>query len=652
MIGLFIPIHEVIGDPYKRLKWARRVLQKAARQQASEIQSWDVWQWTRRKYRIRAMILLMINAILFAGLGCFTFWLRTGELTPLASQHYRQIWWAAFDPTSEQQITLVDFLVYPIPVDQVPLMVVIVGLVLASLTAIPILVSMLYGFRFSLIFICIIGILAVLPWMAFTVTICCYMVRMKRFQFSFRYATALISLLPLVIYYTLSTRNASVTAHLPPVELAKLYLPCVLALIAACVLIAIVMTIAKLSNYRPGAIAPLMAAMFAIPVVLFEAKVGRDELYYRLIETRYGTGSKTYFVDHIDADQIIREIAIEHYEQNKNPRVTLNGIMEQIRVGLQLQLASGKSVREEITSRIHGDFATQRHMAIQECNDFRTDYPESRYIPNVLYLTGRAIDMRVDDELFFIQNQLVLRHYEDFPRTASKPVWEELYTRFPDNPSAGIAAYRLSLLEAREGRIDRAIELLNELIQRFGTDDKKNTGGENINGWAAFLAKRRASGKLNVDPSAVVHDGRKLRNLLINNRDPQYEDWPLRRLLSFDPRHSDFRRNLNNLLNKLYTHYRLSPLIDNIELLIITTEPSRSRKIEHLKNYVEKYAQDAKNDALAQARFDLAVTYQTDNRLEEAKAMYEEVIRFHQESPWEKEANRRLEEMRMTAWSK
>jgi len=43
------------------------------------------------------------------------------------------------------------------------------------------------------------------------------------------------------------------------------------------VLMAIVLMIAKLVNYRPGAIAPLLAVMFAIPVVLFEVEVGRDD---------------------------------------------------------------------------------------------------------------------------------------------------------------------------------------------------------------------------------------------------------------------------------------------------------------------------------------------------------------------------------------
>jgi len=68
---------------------------------------------------------------------------------------------------------------------------------------------------------------------------------------------------------------------------------------------AIVLTIARLVNYRPGAIAPLMAIMFATPVVLFETKVGRDELSYRLLERDFGPNSRDCFVSHVDAEKMI-----------------------------------------------------------------------------------------------------------------------------------------------------------------------------------------------------------------------------------------------------------------------------------------------------------------------------------------------------------
>ncbi|UCD28115.1 MAG: tetratricopeptide repeat protein [Planctomycetota bacterium] len=643
-------MHEVVGRPGRSLKQVKGFFQRAIDKKPSGKQSWDVWQWKKPKYRIRSVILLLLNAILFAGLGCFTFWLRTGELSPFITQQYKQLWWAAFDPTGTQQITLIDFLRYPIPVDQVPMMVVIVGLVLASLTAIPILVSMLYRFGFSLIFTIILGVVAVMPWMAFTVTLCCYLARWRPLQFSFRYATALISLLPLAVYYALSTRNASVSPHLPPVEIAKLYLPCVLAMIAACVVMAIVLTIARIVNYRPGAIAPLLAVMFAIPVVLFEANVGRDELYYRIIESRLGPGSKTYFADHVDADAIIREVAEKRLERIDNPQVTLERMTEQIRLALQLPLASGQIERDLATNSINEALALQKHIAVDECNAFRRRYSDSRYIPNVLYIQGRALDMRLDGNFFLSQDLVVIRHYQDFPHAATKPIWRELCDRFGDSPLASVAGYRLAMLEAREGNIDRAITLLDTLIGKFSNYKKEDPSMEKMSGWRSFLAKQTASSTLDVDPPTIIHEGRKLRALLANNRDREYKDQPITRLFNLNPHHPRYRDNLVRLLGDLHRHYPQSRLIDNIELRIAATQPSRSMRIEQLQAFIGRYSNDPHCDVLPRARFELGITYQTDNRPDEAKTLFEEVIRYHPHSPWELEANRRLGEMSVITW--
>ncbi|MHC4441188.1 MAG: tetratricopeptide repeat protein [Planctomycetota bacterium] len=641
------PIRAVANSPVKSFKWARGLLQKAIAEKPTGKPTWDVWQWTKRKYRIRSVILLLVNAALFAGLGCFTFWLRTGQLSPFFTQQYQQFWWAAFDPTAAQQTTLLDFLLYPIPVDQVPMMVVIVGLVLASLSVIPILVSMLYRFGFSLIFTLILAVVAVMPWMAFTVTICCYLVRWKPLQFSFRYATGLIALLPLVIYYALSTRNASLAAHLPWVEMAKLYLPCMLALISACVVMAVVLTIAKAVNYRPGAIAPLLAVMFAIPVILFETNVGRDELYYRLIEGRFGSGSKAYFADQIDADGVIREVALERLMKLDDPQATLDGLMEQTRLALQLGLTAGNADRNRINRLINEAFALQKHIAVDECNTFLAKYPKSRYIPNVLYLKARAMDMRLDEGFYFSEGQIILRHYHDFPRTATKVVWQRLYEDFGDSPPAGLAGYQLAMLEGRGGNIDRGIELLDAVIERFGSYKKENSKIENTSSWRVFLAKGTASDTLDVAPATAAHQARKLRKLLAGNRDPQYKDLPLKKLLTFNPHHEMYRNNLWYLLAEIVNYYPKSSLQDNIELMIAITQLSRSRRIEELKSFLAKYSNIPDTDTMPRARYELGVVFQTDNRPAEAKALFEDVIRYHPQSPWEVEANRRLGQLSM-----
>src|SRR5215470_8494599 len=85
-------------------------------------QAWvDVWTRTTPKYRRRAIVLLIVTAILFAGLCIFTFWLRTGSYIPWNSSQYKRLMWQSFNPKGADQITLVDFLTFPISIEEVPI---------------------------------------------------------------------------------------------------------------------------------------------------------------------------------------------------------------------------------------------------------------------------------------------------------------------------------------------------------------------------------------------------------------------------------------------------------------------------------------------------------------------------------------------------
>lgn len=633
MVKVIKPVRRATRRPIRLMGWLLGLKQPPGHRLDAGT-SIEVWQWTRSKYRLRAFILLIIDAILFAGLGAFALWLRTGQYFIASGEGYWQAWWDAFDPTREQQLTLLDYLIYPIPVSQVPLMMVIVGLVMASLTAIPILVSMLYRLPYALIFTGIICFVALLPWLAATVTLCCYLARWRRLQFSFHYATALIALLPVLSYYALATRNAPVSQVLPPLEMAKLYVPWVLAIVAACVVMAVVLLIARVVNYRPGAIAPLLGVLFATPVILFEAKVGRDELYYRLLESAFGPGSSTHFVDNVDVSGAIRRLAEQRLSLADEDRLTPRAAQEQVALEMQLRgLAEA--------------FAAQQEEAARACRAFRSKFPNSRYIPNVLYIEGRALDMRIDQETF--RREATVWYYSDFPTAAAYEVWSKLHEHYRDSPLWVYATLRLAQLEARSGRVDRAVELLDELDRYQGR--KEAAPQVPVGRWRAmkvFFAKRPASGTLGVDPAGVVQDGRRLRWLLVNNRDPQQNDAALRRLMSFDPHHAQYRENLKRLRMEIPARYPLTPLGDNLDVMIAASEPSLSRRIEELRSCVERFSQERRSDAPPQGRFELGMAYKQDNRPQEAVTVFEEVTRLYPDSPWAVEANRQLAAMGIT----
>lgn len=647
MARLVKPVIRAIEHPRRQTHRLARSVWRTTVGATDEAAPRDVWKWTAPKYRYRTLGLLLLNAALFAGLGFFTFWLRTGAYGPFSEENYWHAWWEVFDPTSDQQVTLMDFLLRPIPVDQVPIMTIIAGLVLASLTAIPILISMLYRFPFSLIFTAIIGFVALFPWLAITITFCCFLARWKPLRFNFRFATALLSMLPVLVYYALATRDAPALEHLPPVEIARLYLPWVFALIAACTVMGIVLGIARLVNDRPGAIAPLMAIMFVLPIALFQAKVGRDELYYRLIEKQFGPASTTHFVDDIDASETIERIARARLEAADSKEISLASMEEQVRFLLQFQFNTISEEWNAQASSTNEAYAQQQYEAVTACDKFLRKYPRSRYCPNVLYLKGRAIDMRVDRELF--RRKGILRHYEDFPNMASKSAWEQLVERHSDSPLASVARYRLALLRVRSGDVDGAVAVLRQLVKGSGQVRQQSTQPEQAASIWALFAKRPASSALGVNPSEVAMQGRKLLALVEANRDPQQNDLALRVLMSFDPRSSMYASNLRQLLRDIDTKYPLTLLRDNLEVMLASAEASQSLRMKALEACVQKLAREPGSDAYPQAQYELGVAYQADDRMAEARAIFEAILAKESNSPWAAEARRKVAEMGMAA---
>ena len=640
MAKAFRPIRHTVKHPRRQIRRGLRLIRQAPPPPEDNAPR-DVWYWTRPKYRWRAIGLLLLNAVFFAGLGCFTFWLRTGDYTPFTGPSYWDMWVQAFNPTGQQQVTLLHFLRHPIPANQVPLMMVIIGLVLASMTAIPICVSMLYRFPFSLIFTAIIAFVAVFPWLAITVTFCCWLARWERLQFSFRLATGLISLLPLVAYYALATQGFTDREHLTPLEAAMLYVPWVLAITGACLIMAIVLIIARVVNYRPGAIAPTMALMFATPVVLFELHVGRDELYYRLLESTYGPGSRTHFVDLLDFREVTTTLAEERFERLNDPAASFEGVLEQTRIDLQVRFAAG-GTPPEVLDLLRARIALQQYQAQRACEAFRRQFPNSRYLPNVLYLQGQATDTRFDETLRLFKDAIEIRYYQDFPAEASREVWQELATNHPDSPLALAARYKLALLSARAGEVDQAIAYLDDLLREHQARQAAATQPEAPRG---FLEKPPAASTLIVDFDTVVLDARQLRDLLVENRDPQQNDAALRELLSFNPHHRLYPQNLERLLREMPERYPLSPLRDNVMVLVARAQPSRSVRIERLQECIATLQGRSDSDALPLARYELGRAYLEDNRIADARQMFEQVRANHPNSPLASEAARRLATM-------
>jgi len=388
------------------------------------------------------------------------------------------------------------------------------------------------------------------------------------------------------------------------------------------------LTIARIVNYRPGAIAPVLAVMFVIPWVLFETQVGRDELYYRLLERRYGPGSG-YF-EGGSAAAAVDAVADREFRRDPDPQRDRDAIRENVKIVMAQTMESDEEL---------GLLAQRRYEVISSCEAFRSSFPTSRYIPNILYMKGMAQDTRVDVARFMKDSYV--EFYHDFPSHVSFDTWAAVLSNFPKSPVADVAAVHIASLLVREGRVDDAVDVLG----RF-RDENVGSGAANRakdTSLIRVLKKKPAEATLNIPTDVVVSEGRRLLHLLVNNRDTVYGDEPLVEFFKLDPQSGYFTPNVEQLRRR----YPDCQLEDNLILAEALNTADEDERIRRLESLVKS---DDLRDAQPAALFALATALQAVFRPDDAKAALEQINSRHGDTPWAVDARRQLEQLaRLTA---
>jgi hypothetical protein len=595
----------------------------------------DVWSRTQPKYRIRAIVLLLVNLLLFCGLCAFTQWLHVAKAFDFSLSSYlapARFW----DP---QAPNLNDFILAPINVVQVPVHAIVLGMVVAVMVAVPIVVSILYRFRSALPFVAAVLVFAHMPGLAVTLLASSMLASLPRFRMSFRFGSALLGLLPVLLYLYLATRGApdQLAAYGSPAQKSLLVAPWLLAILAAAIMLGVVLLIARVVNYRPGAVAPVLAVMFATPVVLFHAGVGADELAYRVLESDYGPRSKRF-------EPVLKsretESAILSLISGAIGNSSFGGqVRSDLRALWSLQPEKLRELKRTVSRRFLAAFLADRSEAYEACQRFIADFPESRYVPNALYIQARVLDTRLDEAK--LAQELYRELYTDFPHRQSEEIWLKLLKQYPDSPFSVVAALRLAELRLRAGQVDEALRTLHPIL-----DENR----QKVDGPAAtqprhrgLLAPASPQSAIGFEPEPYRDEARQLAELIRANRDdPQYGNAPLVDLAALDPRRSRYREQLQRLAER----YHDSRLYDNLVVRWASALPDLNERAAALAGCIREFRA---GDALPEALFRLAnleaqaLAAEDESRRAQGIARLREIVARLPGGYWAQRAAERLE---------
>ncbi len=549
----------------------------------------DIWSRPGEWARQRAYIFLAINLCIYASLSVFLFWMRQARFFDFSLTSY----------LSTVHQTIMDFLAFPINIAEAPVLIPVLGMVMAALIATPVLVSQLYGFRFSLLFVVCVLIFAHLPVLSFFLLICSFIAATSKRKFPFKFGVALLSLIPIALYFYVATRGANLL-EFRPVDPTLLYAPWVFAMVAAAAIAGSVLLVAALLKYRPGGILISMIPFFVIPVILFDRYIGSDLLEFRILAYQFIPGKSMIFTP-VDISGMVFESTLKQWR-----RYRIRNLQTIIDIA-----------RFEFPFMAHQVLQRDQEKVMDVCGVFLRKYPSSRYVPNALYILGLANDMRFDYSV--LDKKWLVEYHTDFVCKRSRDVWQNLVEKYPESIYAQPARLRLAILLIRDKHIIQAKKYLEEVLE-WNKRLAHRTTTRPIRGITSFrqlLAKpvQIDIPQVNLDKISVV--ARRLLELIEHNADdPQYQAEPIAEMLKLDKTHPKYRDHLLELAIK----YANSKLHDNllVEYALQEKDPFSKRKL--LVRYTDMFKQ---TDAGAQALYELAKLEQSLGLVNMDKQSYE-----------------------------
>ncbi|MBN2593226.1 MAG: hypothetical protein JXA81_06945 [Sedimentisphaerales bacterium] len=521
-------------------------------------------------------------------------WLLAVVAFGLSCLFWSKIVTGSFWSFDVQTVTKMDFwrldryITTGVSIFEYPWQILVLGLLMGIMAVVPVLISQLMCFRYSIIFILEVFSLANLPGFAICLFISCIAAACRPLRFRSRFIAIALCTAPQLVYWGYFGGARGVE----PIEWGFSFAPWACAWLDALVIAGFVLGIGHFTRYRPGLTWIFTSLTLVIAVVVFEVAIGFDELDYQLYVANNNPELDSEFQDHSITgalDATIRDPATKKYLEESfypsDPIARRAELKREIQEQLRYDFWPGWFiVPEELKYR------EKKEWLLKQYDLFISQRPNSRRMPIALYYKAMLNELSPDTKM--LGRKEVLHFYNDYPHEKNRQIWWELYRDFGSSPEALEARWRIAGHRAGQQMFEEAERLLAEAHKMLAAEKSKRLEFDNESSGKLFGLFRRPADSIMTVPK-LNELQRRLCQLQVLVSSQNRTDKPdsierLARFVKLNPYAPDYAQHLDGLLEQTEDG---DPLRDNILLAQAKLVADELLRAENLSEIHTQYSQ-------------------------------------------------------------
>lgn len=533
-----------------------------------------------------------------------------------------------------------------------PWQILVLGMLMGTIAVVPVLVSQLLSFKYSLFFLPIMIFIGNLPGFSGFTLISCLAVASRPLRFRSRFISVALCTSPQLIYWAIF----GWAEVIEPVKWGFAFIPWISAWLFGLALAGVVLGIGHYTRYKPGLIWSGTLGFLILAIFVFEYRIGFAELDYQLYVAKYDPEEVAEFYDHritealdktITNESVINYLAGFFYPTEPIP------LRQRLKDELQSSLANGHwplwfIVPEEMK------YQEKRKELTGKYDLYIKKRPKSPKMPIALYYKAMLSEFSPDIKL--LKQKEILSFYSDYPFERSRTIWYELYSDYGKSRESIEARWRIAMDWASQGQFNEAMRLLNEARMMIRSEMIKIQENEGENDVSKLF---RSPADTAIDKFKLEELRNKVEQLRMlvseENRTGNWEmDKYLAEFIDLNPHSVDYAAKLDELSERMKED---NPIYDNVQLARAKLLEDDHLKAETLSKLHSKYKD---TDAGIRAYYELAqvkkkiwqqqVNTDMENKkeyLRQARDMLEKFMSSYPESIYSEQAHKILSNLPM-----